>query len=224
MQFRENADVYTLDNKKVGEVERVVLDPQTKEITHLVVRKGFLLTEDKVVPIELVESATEDQVTLRKMGDLESLPNFEETQYVRVDRVDPKYPYEKGYAWPFFWYPTVGMTWWSRRAYPLYPRPRYVVETWRNIPADTVPLKEGADVISVDGEDVGSVERIFADPERERATHLLISEGLILKEKKLVPTTWIMSVEEDEVRLAVSADFVDNLPETETFYRKGAKA
>jgi len=91
-----------------------------------------------------------------------------------------------------------------------------VVETWRNIPEGTVPLKEGADVISIDSEDVGSVERIFANPERERATHILISEGLLLKEKKLVPTTWIMRVGEEKVHLAVSADLVDNLPEYES--------
>jgi uncharacterized protein YrrD len=43
----------------------VVLDPQTKKAIHIVVRKGFLFTEDKVVPISFISDATEDRVTLR---------------------------------------------------------------------------------------------------------------------------------------------------------------
>ena len=213
MQFKENANVYTLDNKKVGEVERVVLDPQTKEITHLVVRKGFLFTEDKVVPINMVGSTAKDRITLKRTEDLESLPDFEEEQYVKVTSVDPGYPYKEGNARPYYWYPAPGFVWWGTQPLPIQARPDYVIETWRNIPEGTVALKEGADVVTVDNKHVGDVERIFATPKRERATHLLISKGLFLKEKKVVPTTWINQVTEDQVYLSVSSDFIDRLPE-----------
>jgi uncharacterized protein YrrD len=213
MQFKENANVYTLDNEKVGEIERVVLDPQTKEITHLIVRKGFLFIEDKVVPIDMVSSTAEDRITLKTTEDLESLPDFEEEQYVRVTSVDPGYPHRRGYARPYYWYPAPGFAWWGTQPYPLEARPNYVLETWRNIPEGTVALKEGADVITMDDEHVGDVERIFANPQQERATHLLISKGLFLKEKKIVPTTWINQVTEDRVYLSVSSDFIERLPE-----------
>ena len=213
MQFKENANVYTLDNEKVGEVERVVLDPQTKEITHLVVRKGFLFTEDKVVPIDMVSSTAEDRITLKRTDDLDSMPDFEEEQYVKVTSVDPTYPHKKGRARPYYWYPAPGFAWWGTQPYPIQARPNYVIQAWRNIPDGTVALKEGADVITMDNEHVGDIERIFANPKQERATHLLISQGLLLKENKLVPTTWINQVTEDQVYLSVSSDFIDRLPE-----------
>ncbi|MFN2284994.1 MAG: PRC-barrel domain-containing protein [Anaerolineae bacterium] len=213
MQFKENANVYTLDNKKVGEIERVVLDPQTKEITHLIVRKGFLFTEDKVVPIDMVNSTKEDRITLKSTEDLEALPDFEQEQYVKVTSVEPTYPYRKGDAHAYYWYPVPGFASWRTQPLPSQGRPNYVIETWQNIPDGTVALKEGANVVTVDNKHVGDVERIFATPERERATHLLISKGLFLKEKKVVPTSWIKQVTEDQVYLTVSSDFIDRLPE-----------
>jgi hypothetical protein len=43
-------------------------------------------------------------------------------------------------------------------------------------------------------------------------THVLIAQGLLLKERKLVPTTWIEAVGENQVRLGVRSRMVENLP------------
>jgi uncharacterized protein YrrD len=91
--------------------------------------------------------------------------------------------------------------------------PPYVTKVEKNIPEGTVALEEGAKVVDREGKHIGDVERIFTDSLEDRATHLLISEGLLFKEKKLVPTSWLLNVFEDEVRLSVEADVVDNLPE-----------
>jgi uncharacterized protein YrrD len=82
----------------------------------------------------------------------------------------------------------------------------------RNIPADTVPLKEGARVISSDEKHVGDVERVFIDAESHKATHFLISQGVLFKEQKLVPAHWIHSVEEDKVQLSVPSALLERLP------------
>jgi hypothetical protein len=74
-----------------------------------------------------------------------------------------------------------------------------------------VPLKEGADVVTADNEHVGDVERVFADPENERATHFVIAEGLIFKDKKLIPTAWIEAMDEETVYLSVDSDFLGEL-------------
>jgi uncharacterized protein YrrD len=87
------------------------------------------------------------------------------------------------------------------------------VKTERQIPEGTVALEEGAKVIGSDGEHVGNIERIFTDSQENRATHLSIEEGFILKEKKLVSTNWINLVYEDEVHLSVGSEYVDSLPE-----------
>lgn len=77
MQFKQGTHVYTTDGKDVGAIDRVVLDPRTDEVTHVVVRRGWLFTEDKVVPIDLIDQAVAEQVQLRSdVRDLDRLPEF----------------------------------------------------------------------------------------------------------------------------------------------------
>jgi len=40
----------------------------------------------------------------------------------------------------------------------------------------------------------------------------LISKGLISKSRKLIPSMWVDSVREDEVRLSIGERFVEKLP------------
>jgi len=216
MQFKEGAKVFKADGERVGTIDRVVIEPDTKEVTHLVVQKGFLFTEDKVVPMSLVGPATEDRVTLREdAGDLEKLPDFKETHYVWVGDGEA-YPEQAGYASPLYWYPPSGIVWWYPSYLSLgYPKPPYVPRTERNIPEGTVALEEGAEVISRDGEHVGDVERIFTEPQENRVTHILISEGLLLKTRKLIPSRWIARVYEDQVNLRVGSRLLEGLEEYE---------
>lgn len=245
MKFKEGANVYTAEGEQVGEIVRVVIDPRTNEVTHLVVEKGFLFVTDRVVPIALVDTATAERVVLREdVEDLESLPRFEQAHYVPVEELEDAGWAAAGKAaagkaaagkaaagktaadeaakhrGSLYWYPPVGAAWWGAPGYLGYghfgyPVPPYVVETERQIPEHTVPLKEGANVVSRDGEHVGDVEAVFTAPQDQWATHLLISQGFLFEEEKLVPTTWIDEIEGDEVRLAVSSQLLDTLPEYE---------
>ncbi|MGD8948287.1 MAG: PRC-barrel domain-containing protein, partial [Desulfobacterales bacterium] len=80
MQFKENSEVVTSVGEKVGRIDRVVIDPNSKEMTHLVVKKGLLFTKDKVVPLDHVETANEGGVVLKEgQKDPDDFPDFEET-------------------------------------------------------------------------------------------------------------------------------------------------
>lgn len=213
MQFRQNAGVYTVDGKDVGHIDRVVLDPKKKEVTHIVVRKGFLFTEDKVIPVDLIGAATEEGVTLREaVGDLQALPLFEETHYVRVTNGSPARAGDDAgvnYVPPFYWYPPLGGV--PPMAVADPPTPGYVAETEQNIPEGSVALKEGAKVIAADGQYVGNVEQVITDPRAGRVMNLVIGQGLFVKERRQVPITWVSEVREDEVHLAVGSHTVDQL-------------
>jgi uncharacterized protein YrrD len=213
MQFKEGAKVYSADDERVGTVDGVVLEPDTKEVTDLLVQKGFLFKEDRVVPVSLVGPATEERVTLRQDADeLENLPVFEETQYVEADADAASGVRSVGWVRPLYWYPGIG-AWWPAGGVAAYAKPPFVADTEKNIPEGTVSLKAGAKVIGSDGEEVGEVEEVFTEALEDRATHLLISEGLLLKEKKLVPTRWVNHVLGSEVHLSVGSAFVEGLPE-----------
>jgi uncharacterized protein YrrD len=215
IELKEGMSVVTPGGEEVGKINRFVLDPATNEVTHVVIQKGWLLPEDKVVPFQMI-SADEEQIVLRdEVGPFDQLPSFEETHFVRVmdddlrDRGsagDPVYQHTPGYYWypihPNLGYRGLGP------AYAAWP----AAETTRNIPDNTVPLKEGTDVISADGEHVGDVERLFVEPDSNRTTHFLISQGLFFKDRKLVPIDWVTSIEEDQVHLAVPSRLLERLP------------
>jgi uncharacterized protein YrrD len=211
MQFKANAEVITTNGDKVGEIDRVVIDPKTDTITHIVIREGFLFTSDKVVPVDWIKVTGEDTIVLNASKDkVDTLPDFEETHY--VPREDSHYP--EDYAPAYYWYPSATVDWWTDPGYRTFfgaEAPPFTKVTTRATPDGTVPLREGAKVYSSDDRHVGNVERIFADPDSERATHFVIEVGLIFKERKLIPTSWIDTMTEDEVFLGVSADFLDKL-------------
>jgi uncharacterized protein YrrD len=213
MELKEGTSVYTANGEEVGKINRFVLDPATNEVTHIVVQKGWLLPEDKVVPLRMVSSATEEKVVLNEdIGDFEQLPPFEETHFVELNEADtgpgkqPTYRYAPAY----YLYPPAGYI-----GYPAYGLGYYgwpPIQTQQNIPENTVPLKEGSNVISSDDEHVGDVERLFVDPDSNRASHFVISQGLLFKDRKLVPADWVRSVEEDKVYLAVPSRLLERLP------------
>lgn len=225
MELKQGADVYNADDEKVGTVERVVLDPQTKEVTHIVVEKGFLFGENKVVPISLLGPTTEERVTLREGDyDLDDLPAFREPEFVRAEVEEeqmPELPPEPqrqasmptAFVRPYYWYPPLGVGWWSGITYTGGVESEFVRTTEINIPEGTVALEEGASVVGSDDEEIGNVDEVLTDPETDRITHFVISEGLILKERKLIPANWAEKFLGGQVFLSVPSDVVQNLPE-----------
>ncbi|MFW5748523.1 MAG: PRC-barrel domain-containing protein [Chloroflexota bacterium] len=228
MQYEKGTDIVTADGEKVGELEEIVMNPATHDVTHLVVRKGFLFPdEDKVMPVSWIVDATDERIVLR--GDIEGieeLPPFEEMHYRPIDphvqkptepptRSEPAPSVPNDYT-PLYYYGPV-MTWWS------YPRffeddksPQYVEVTERNIPEHAVAINFGTDVLSSDGEKVGTVERVFAHPIDDHITHIQTEKGLpLLKDRKLIPTMWIDRVYEEHIVLAVPYEMVTELPEYE---------
>lgn len=217
MRFVHDATVKSADGKDVGHLDRVVMDPRTNEITHLIVRKGWLFTEDKVVPIDLIARSTEDAVTLRSAaGDLENLADYQETHYWPADQA----PLDDGnvrvvppsaYAPAFYWYPPFGGVA-PFATTGLYGEPE-VMTTQTNVPEGNIALKDGAKVMDRDDDHVGNVEQVLTDGQADRATHFVVSQGLLLKTRKVVPLQWVRSYEADRVNLAVDKDFLDRLPE-----------
>ena len=62
--LKEGANVITAEGKHVGNVERILVDPSADEITHMLISKGLLLKEMKLIPMKWVRSLTEDKVQL----------------------------------------------------------------------------------------------------------------------------------------------------------------
>ena len=210
MRIEPGENVITTSGEVAGEINRIVLDPKTKELSHIVVKEGFLFTEERVVPINLVQYSDEDQVKLRDMpADFDELPIFKETQYIPLNEEELRRMRGENLPPAYYRYPPVYPGGWvSERAVA---RP-YLEKTIENIPEGTVALKEGAIVKDIADETIGDVEQILTDTSTDRATHLVLSEGVIFKEKKLVPIDWVTTIREGEVHLAVGRKILENVP------------
>ena len=81
MRFKKGAEVFSGQGEKIGTLNRVILDPRTREVSDLVVGKGFLFKTDKVIPVTLVDLDVEDRIVLKKTNQdiLDDFPNFETT-------------------------------------------------------------------------------------------------------------------------------------------------
>lgn len=210
MRFPKGADVYSATGEKLGALDRVIIDPQTKEVTHLVISKGLLFTTNKIISIDMVNRNDNDRISLLSSGgDLDKFQDFADSHYVILDQTDN--PTQDVPA--ATWYPPTEYAWWRSGPGGAYPAmPIFVRKQEQNIPEGTVALEEGAKVTSKDGQHVGNVEEVYVDKQDNRATHILVSAGMLFKEQKVLPVTWIAEIDEHEVHLSVDAEFLNRVP------------
>lgn len=205
MDLKRNSNVVTCDGHKAGTLRRVVLDPATKKVSALVIERGLLFTEDRLVPMDQVERVEDDQVVLKSSREgLDQLKVFEVTRYIPLNEDGEQLN-------AYYWNPPVqGLT---DSPYPLFPHPVYVESTRSNIPENSVALKEGAHIITGDGKHAGDLERVITDPATDQVTHLVVSGGFLSTARKLVPAYWIKDVMEDEIHLSVESGLFDRTVE-----------
>ena len=234
--------VFTIEGEDIGKLKRYVIDPRSKKVTHLVFENGTLTRTEYLVAIELVDHIDDSGVHLRELpvDSFIELQRFRDTDFVVSDEramINGEYLTDSP-ASTYYYYPSTSFGGFSdpnvmpadtsprvqspagypssdvplRMTTPGSQPPVRGVED-DNISPYTVPLKEGAKVVSSDQKHVGSVEKVFIDPNSERATHLLVTKGLLTKEKKLVPVGWVERIEEEEVYLAIDEKTIDRLPE-----------
>ena len=211
MRLIQGADVYSSTGDKLGTLDRLVLDPNTREVTHIVIERRFLSTEHKIVDMDRVNSAIEDRIILLPPEEsFDEFTDFEEAQYVNLDATE----YPEGDVNSSFWVPPTNYAWWRASPQLSHPgTPVYRVNARDTLPEGTVALIEGAEVLSRDEKHVGEIEELIVEPEDDRVTHFVVREGLLFKERKLVPVTWIARMEEKAVHLSVGAGTLEKLPE-----------
>jgi sporulation protein YlmC with PRC-barrel domain len=207
MQLNQGAKVFTATGKEVGHIDRVVIEPKTNEITHIVIRQGFLSLQAKVLPVGFIASGQGGRITLHVSDpELADLPDFEEKHYEPT--VGGSGDMTSG---------PIGVAPPSLYSYPPHVGTKYVKQVRQNIPEDTVAVKEGAKVIARDGQELGHVEQVLTRSREDYVTHfvIVIATGLLSKEKKMIPVSWIDRWDQNEIHLTMDANVVEKLPTIE---------
>ena len=201
MEFREGVAVYTPDGKHLGDVDRVVVDPASRRVTHIVIRQGHLLPEDKVIEVERLSTATEDRIVLDSAP--AELTPFEEGHYVPLDGETLR-QWGVEYGTPLLW------GGWMAGPGALSGMTERIEQ---HIPKGDVAVAEGARVEDVNGVHIGQVRELITDPESGRITHLVVEAGHLWgKHTKAIPINWVSGFGEWQVTLAVGLQTLDKVP------------
>jgi sporulation protein YlmC with PRC-barrel domain len=194
-----------------GEVTRVITDPDTRTITHLVIEPKHHRHLGRLVPLELLDPAA-DGITMRcTIAEFGELEPSEEVDLEEGDEYGGGY----GAAESVQGYGNVGSMGVGGSASgmsiggSLGHRVRTVVH-------DAVPLGEaelcpGESVHALDGE-IGEVHGFIADPDDHRVTHVLLKEGHLWGRKEVaVPISAVTAIDEG-IRLNLTKKQVEDLP------------
>jgi len=210
IEFSEGMTVTTADGEKVGTVDRIIIDPLVSDVSHIIVEKGFLFTEDRMIPADAF-TVMDDEIRLNaSVKNLQDFPLYEENHYVTSHGYQEK-PYLDWSMRPLFYYPPVGE---EQVAHPSGPRPEGYVKDVPDVENTKVVIGEGTQVRSYDDEYLGDVVTVISDSQR-KVTHFVISKGVIFSSERLIPVGWVRNIADDQIRLFVPNETVENLPEYE---------
>jgi sporulation protein YlmC with PRC-barrel domain len=208
------ADVWTADGQRFGKVTAVVVDQDLQEATHIVIRRGFLFPTDVVVPIGSVGEVADHRVKLaisaRQAADLPTL-EASASEPLEVSDQDARGLGPPGE--PNIWAGNPPLTLPRLLTTATNVQP-YVVQYWRNVPEESLVLKEGLPVRARDGAPVGTVDELVADPATHAVTHLVVRRDGYLGHDKAIPVEWIeRSDEQRGITLFASTKDIEELPD-----------
>jgi len=71
--------VFSSDEKHVGDIDRLLVEDESHQVTHFVISQGLFFKDRKLVPANWIRSVTDDGVQLNVSSELlEDLPEYEE--------------------------------------------------------------------------------------------------------------------------------------------------
>jgi sporulation protein YlmC with PRC-barrel domain len=196
------------EDREVGKLADLVVDPVAKRVTHLVVKHDA--GDSHLVPIELAESTEQvGGIVLNcSKEELEALPPVQEFAYLRLGEI----PTEDA-EWD------VGVS--EVLALPYYDSTglaggvEAVGDTgivYDRVPKGEVELRRASRVMSSDGDYIGDVDGFLVEDE-DHITHFVLERGHLWGRREVtVPIGAVASVKSDVVELSLSKDEIGALP------------
>jgi sporulation protein YlmC with PRC-barrel domain len=172
-----------------GEVSRMIVDPASRTVTHLVIEPKHRRDNGRLVPLDLVDT-TAGHIRLRcTLAEFDELDPAEEVELVE------------------------GI---SGLGVGGMAAPAGIPEAVQAVVEDVVPLGEtevgrGEHVHALDGE-IGKVQGFLVDPGDHRVTHVLLQEGHFWGRKEVaIPVSAVTGVEHG-IRLSLTKKQIEDLP------------
>jgi sporulation protein YlmC with PRC-barrel domain len=217
MEFTIGSTASCIDGE-CGAVTRVVVDPVTRELTHLVIEPKHHRTESKLVPLDLMVAGADEPRLSCSLAHFASLPAAEETDFVPGSSGYPGYAHNQAMSWPYY-----GLSMGSGMGIGVgglgagmgLGGGLGVGNVAQELNFDTVPVGEidihrGDAVHAVDGE-IGRVQGLVISMPNHGVTHILLQEGHLFGRKEVsIPISAVTGVD-DGIRLNLSKQQVHDL-------------
>jgi uncharacterized protein YrrD len=205
MSVQLGAHVRTSDDKDVGSIERLIVDPASGEVKAAVIRKGFILTEDIQIALSALQEGPEGEVCLSYTADqVKELPRFHDADYTAPPAA---YTSPLGYPGAALLWPVGYLS-----GVPPSDTARYsLAETdevlrQRGVNLDNVVIDQGSDVIGRDGEKVGEIHSVTVDATTGRPTRIVVRKGFLFTEDVELSAETIERVADERVYLTVDQE------------------
>ena len=196
MEYGIGADVSCTDGS-AGKIVALIANPAKRTLAHIAVEVAHQPTDARIVPADLVRTATESGVQLRcSLEELSRLPEFH-----RIDRVS----YGPGNGYPG-----------ADVAVPYYGLSEHQAPTIADrIPSGEVAFRRHDRVHATDGA-VGQLRGFVVDGD-EYITHVLLREGHLWARKEVaIPIGALETIDGDGLHVGLSKREISDLPEIGT--------
>jgi len=185
-------------NGQCGKLAGVVMNPESRCITDLIVEKGFLLKHDRILPLSVMESATEENVYLSiNSNELDQYPEYRVIEYE-----EPVTGLEQQST------PIVTPYGMQGALDPVVPMVKKKIR--EGIGGQKV-IERGMHVKSTDGT-FGKVDHVLMNLESKEVTHLVVRRGMIFSDHVVIPISMIEEVREDSIFVTGTAEELEQLP------------
>ncbi len=199
------------NGREVGRVEQIILDGESYEATHLVIKTGGRLhARHLLMPPDWIVGAEHNRVRIDRPDDeITALPSFEVQHYVRLDQLDEEHlghprSMIKPADWINYFVPLVA----NAFGEPYHP-PGIVVTDQLLSPSESA-VKRGLAVESSDGHKLGEVHEVLLSEPEWRLSGVIIARGIVLKHPMRVPADWVAKIERERIVLNRSKQQVED--------------
>lgn len=182
-----------------GKLAKLVVDPQTQQVTDLIVKKGLLLKQDWVLPITTVERVTEQEICLNIRG--HELSDFPEYHQVEVKEPAPD---AQAYSSATTLGPGLGAV--TERVAPMIRK-----RIHQGIAAGKAVIGHDTEVENLHRA-LGHVDHVVVDTQTGQMTQLVLRSGGFFPEYVVVSAAQIKDVDEQDVLVAVGSEELAALP------------
>jgi osmotically-inducible protein OsmY len=183
---------------------KVIVDPDTEQVTELIVEKGFLPTTDRILPIAAVERATEEQIHLSIVSDqLEEYPEYHEDE-IKVPAAGWENPDQRKAKDAIQHASLYGQAF--ERAF--MPQVRHRIH--KGISPKRSVIERGMPVNNLE-KTIGKVNHVLVDRDSLEVTHLVVDQGL-LAHSIVMPASMVREVGGKELYVEASDQELELLP------------